>query len=100
MRPFFVFLIAFIPILPAFGDEEPDRRSVVVAAVSYVDGAYNSMDSVKQDKLTQQNVVQSGSGPIVTSVSAQDGTVTVTKSEVTIPVGGTTSDTRATLWLE
>ena len=98
MRPFFVFLIAFIPILPAFG-EELDRTSMA-AAVSYVDGAYNAMDSVKQDKLTQQNVVQSGSGPIVTSVSAQNGTVTVTKSEVTIPVGATTSGTRATLWLE
>ena len=99
MRRLFCILIAFILILPAFGEGDVDKVSVV-AAVSYVDGAYNSMDAVKQNKLTQQNVIQSGTGPIVTGVSAQNGTVTVTKSEITIPVGDTTSDTRAAIWFE
>lgn len=99
MRQLLCVLIAFILTLPAFGEEGVDKMSVVAAA-SYVDSAYNSMDAVKQDKLTQQNVIQSGTWPIVTGVSAQNGTVTVTKSEITIPVGATTSDARATIWLE
>jgi hypothetical protein len=33
-------------------------------------------------------------------VTASNGTVTVSKSEVTIPVGSTSSTTRATIWLE
>ena len=56
--------------------------------------------SNKQNALDSTNVVQSGSGAMVTSVTANSGTVTVTKSEVTIPVGATTSNTRAIIWFE
>lgn len=56
--------------------------------------------SNKQDTLTQTNVVESGSGAMVTGVTASNGTVTVTKSEVTIPVGATTGNTRAAIWFE
>lgn len=95
---FYIF-VAFILISPAFAEGELDKASVVAAA-SYVEGAYDSMDAVKQDKLTSTNVVDSGSGPMVTAITANNGTVTVSKTEVTIPVGATTSATRATIWLE
>lgn len=104
MREIICIFAALTLVFPAFatGDEQQlaINKAAVVAAVSYVDGAYSSMNSVKQDKLTSSNVVESGSGPIVSNVTASNGTVTVSKSEVTIPVGATTSDTRATIWLE
>ena len=78
---------------------EMDKTSVVATA-SYVEGAYNAIDSSKQDKLTSTNVVESGSGPMVTGVTANNGTVTVTKSEVTIPFGSASSDTRVAIWFE
>ena len=78
-----------------------------LASTAYVKGAYNAtiktvnkLQDVKQDKLSSENVVESGAGAMVMDVSAENGTVTVTKSEVTIPVGATTSVTRATIWLE
>ena len=83
----------------AWAEGELDK-STVAAAVSYVDGAYNAINSTKQDKLSSTNVVATGSGAMVTGVTANNGTVTVTKSEVTIPVGSTSSDTRAVIWLE
>jgi uncharacterized membrane protein len=95
---FYIFVIFFV-IVPAFAEGELDKTSLVATA-SYVEGAYNTMDAAKQDKLTPTNVVESGSGAMVTGVTANDGTVTVQKSEVTIPVGATVSDTRATIWLE
>lgn len=90
-------------ISPALAEGEVQQlldKTSIAAAASYVEGAYNAIDSVKQDKLTSTNVVESGSGVMVTNVSASNGTVTVSKTEVTIPVGATTSDTRATIWLE
>lgn len=99
MRELFYIFIAFAIVSPAFAEGELDKTKVVAAA-SYVEGAYDSIDAAKQDKLTSTNVVDSGSGPMVTAVTASNGTVTVSKSEVTIPVGATTSATRATIWLE
>ena len=91
-------------ITPSFAEGEQQQQALdktaVVAAASYVDGAYNAMNTAKQDKLTSSNVVESGSGAMVTGVAASNGTVTVTKSEVTIPVGSTSSSTRAVIWLE
>lgn len=102
-RIIFIFAVLTV-VIPAFAEGEQGQstlnKTTVTAAASYVDGAYNALNTAKQDKLTSSNVVESGSGAMVTGVSASNGTVTVTKSEVTIPVGGTTSDTRATLWLE
>lgn len=99
MRKLLCIFIAIFLISPAFAEGEVDKTAVVAAA-SYVEGAYNHMDSLKQDKLNSANVVDSGNGPMVTSVTASDGTVTISKSEVTIPVGATTSNNRATIWLE
>ena len=90
-------------VFPAFAEGE-QRQSVdktaVAAAASYVDGAYNAMDTAKQDKLTSTNVVESGSGAVVSAVAANNGTVTVTKSEVMIPVGGQTSSSHAHIWIQ
>lgn len=71
-----------------------------VASTSYVQGAVSGLDSTKQDTLTSTNVVESGSGAMVTNVTASNGTVTVTKSDVTIPVGSATSTTRAVIWVQ
>lgn len=75
-------------------------KTAVAATASYVEGAYNAMDAIKQDKLTSANVVESTSGPMVTGVTANNGTITVSKGEVTIPVGAATSTTRAAIWFE
>lgn len=99
MKKLFCIFAVLSVISPAFAEGEVDKTSVAATA-SYVDGAYNTIDATKQDKLTNTNVVESGTGPIVTSVTANNGTVTVTKSEVTIPVGSTTSNTRAVIWFE
>ena len=80
--------------------QQPLDKTSVAATASYVEGAYNAINAIKQDKLTSTNVVESGLGPVVTGVSASNGTVTVSKGEVTIPVGATTSTTRATIWFE
>ena len=98
---FYIFA-ALILVSPARAEGEQQQldKTSVAAAASYVDGAYNAMDTAKQDKLTSTNVVDSGTGAMVTNVSASNGTVTVTKTEVTIPVGATVSNTRATIWLE
>ena len=99
MRELFCIFAAFVLVFPALAEGELDKTSVAATA-SYVEGAYNAMDAVKQDKLTSTNVVESNSGAMVTAVTANNGVVTVTKSEVTSPVGATTSSTRATIWLE
>ena len=87
-------------VSPAFAEGEAVNKATVAATASYVDGAYNAINTAKQDKLTSTNVVESGSGAMVTSVTASNGTVTVTKSEVTIPVGSASSSTRATIWVQ
>lgn len=91
-------------ISPSFAEGEQQQtidKTAVVAAASYVDGAYSAMNTAKQDKLTSSNVVVgTDNGPFVSAVTASNGTVTVTKSEVTIPVGSTSSSTRAVIWLE
>ncbi len=99
MRELFCIFVALVLAFPALAVGEFDKASVAAAA-SYVEGAYNAMNAAKQDKLTATNVVESNSGTMVTGVTANNGVVTVTKSEVTIPVGATVSSTRATIWLE
>lgn len=99
MKKLFYILIALILTSPAMAEGELDKTAVAATA-SYVEGAYNAMDAIKQDKLTSTNVVVSGSGPMVTGVTANNGTVTVSKGEVKIPVGAATSDTHAKIWLE
>ena len=100
MKKILCFLSIITIISPAFAEGEAVNKATVAAAASYVDGAYNALDSAKQNTLTSSNVVESGSGAMVTSVTASNGTVTVTKSEVTIPVGSASSSTRATIWVQ
>ena len=103
MRELFCIFAVLAIVFPAFAEGEAQQsldKTSVAAAASYVEGAYNSMDAIKQDKLTSTNVIESNSGAMVTAITANNGVVTVTKSEVTIPVGATTSSTRATIWLE
>lgn len=100
MKKILCFLSIITIISPAFAEGEAVNKATVAAAASYVDGAYNALDSAKQDTLTSTNVVESGSGAVVTGVSASNGTVTVTKGEVTIPVGSASSSTRATIWVQ
>ena len=57
----------------------------------------------KQETLTSTNVTESGSGAIVTGVSASNGAVTVSKGEVTIPVGaasGANVTSHAQIWIQ
>ncbi|MBQ6027505.1 MAG: hypothetical protein IJL21_03080 [Alphaproteobacteria bacterium] len=100
MKKLFYILGALISVSPSVSMGDQVNKAAVAATASYVEGAYNAIDAVKQDKLTSTNVVESNSGAMVTAVTANNGVVTVTKSEVTIPVGATTSSTRATIWLE
>ena len=104
MRKLFYIFAVLIIVSPAFaageGQQQPIDKTTIAAAASYVEGAFNAMNTSKQDKLTSTNVVESGSGAMVTGVTASNGTVTVTKSEVTIPVGSSSSNTRAIIWFE
>jgi hypothetical protein len=54
----------------------------------------------KQDVLSGENVVSSGEGPLVSEVTADNGTITVTKTDITIPVGAVNSETRAQIWVQ
>ena len=72
-----------------------------VVSTSYVKGAVDAINTSKQDKLTSTNVTSSGdTNGYVTAVTASDGTVSVTKTEITIPVGSSNSSTRAQIWVE
>lgn len=89
------------------------------ASAGYVKGAYNAtikavnmVADQKQNKLNSDstkgavNVVTSGSGALVNGVSANPTTqiVTISKAEVTIPIGaepsGTVPNGRAPIWIE
>lgn len=99
-------------IKPGYALVEIDFQKDTSAATapSYVKGAYNAaikavntVANEKQDKLTSQNVVTSGSGPIVKSVSAtsNSGGLTVTTGEISIPIGSYTPDNgRVAVWVQ
>ncbi len=94
-------------INPGYALMNSNDNDVNAASAGYVKGAYNSsikalntVASLKQNVLTSTNVVDSGSGPFVANVSASNGTVTVAKSDVTVPVGSSGSQTRATIWIQ
>jgi hypothetical protein len=79
-------------------DLNTTTKTTVVAAV-------NEVNTNKQEKLTSTNVTStttSGtSGAIVTAVTANNGAVSVTKGDVTVPVGSYASPTsRANIWIQ
>ena len=91
-----------------------------IASTAYVKGAHNTaLTAINYLSDNKQAVLDSGSGgnvsvafptgytannsdaPVVKSVSAAGGTVTVTKGEVTIPVTSATAPTaHAEIWLQ
>lgn len=87
----------------AFADDVVDKTAVAATA-SYVEGAFNALDTSKQNVLTNSNVSATGSsnaGAVVTSVTANNGAVVVTKSDLAVPIKSNGSVTgAATFWLE
>ncbi len=103
MKKILCLLLVVIFLSNAFADDPLDKTTVAATA-SYVEGAFNSLDTAKQNLLTNSNVSATGSnnaGAVVTAVTASNGTVTVTKSDLAIPIknNGTVTGT-ATFWLE
>ena len=83
------------------------------ASAGYVKGAYNSViKAVNTVANNKQDVLNSGNGGNITEssgtagmpvvgISATNGTVSVQKAEVTIPVGSVASPTsRAQIWIQ
>ena len=97
MKKVIYIFVGLMLTAPAVADVTPNTN---VATTSYVQGAVESVGSTKQNTLTSTNVITSGSGAMVSDVSANNGTVTVTKSDVTIPVGSASSTTRARIWIQ
>ena len=99
MKKIFCILSILTIISPALADITPTTN---VVTTSYVQGAYDAITSAKQDKLTSTNVTTTGSGAVVTGVSASNGSVTVTTGEVQIPVGTSASNItgHAAIWIQ
>ena len=106
MKKIFCILSVLTIVSPVFADDEPATPTIYqtsVATAEYVRGAYNALDDAKQATLSSTNVIvdTNTSGPIVTAVSADDGIVTVSKGQVTIPVGSASTPTsQATIWVQ
>ncbi|MBO7066657.1 MAG: hypothetical protein J6W40_03485, partial [Alphaproteobacteria bacterium] len=64
----------------------------------------STLSNNKQDKLKSSgdgaNVTSSGTGYVVTGVTASDGVVTVSKANVQIPSGSENATTYASIWVE
>ena len=96
---FFAGILLVMPNAFAAPAQEPDDTLLVTA--EYVNGAYQALDGAKQDELADGGtVVQSGAGNVVTGVSATEGTVTVTKGRVEIPVGSSTATDYSPVWVQ
>lgn len=105
MKKLFCILSVLAIVSPVWADDEPDLTIYQTSAASanYVRGAYDALTSAKQDKLTSTNVTTTGSGPVVTGVSASNGAVSVTTGEITVP-GATPSGSAPTgryfIWVQ
>ena len=80
-----------------------------IASTAYVKGAYNSAlsainylsDDLDTKVDTVTDAVNTYAHPVVTSLTKSGDTITVTKGEVTIPVGSaSTPSSHATIWIE
>ena len=99
---------------PGYSLKNEKPTDINAASAGYVKGAYNAtikavnmVASQKQDILDSGNggnITTSGTGAMVTGVTANAGAVTVSKAEVTIPIGsepsGTVPSGRAPIWIE
>ena len=63
-------------------------------------GATNTYATKEDLANVNVNVVSSGAGAVVTNVSQADGTITVSKGNVQIPVGSETAETYASVWIQ
>lgn len=103
MKKLFLIFVALIMVSPAFAEfSKTDADKSIPVSAYYVKSAYEELNTAKQAKLTSSNVVTpASSGPVVTAVTASNGVVTVTKSEITVPVGSASSPTdHATIWIQ
>ncbi len=108
MKKAFLIFVALIMVSPAFAVGVGDGDESKPVAASYVKEAYNALDSAKQSKLFSSgenpNLVVNDTGSAgkpVTEIVADGSTVTVKRSEVTVPVGSASSPTgRATIWIQ
>ena len=78
---------------------------VGIASTSYVAGMHEAINTTKQNKLTSTganpNVIVTGdANGIVSSFTANNGIVTVTRSAVTLPWGAENSNNRAEVWVD
>ena len=97
----FAILTVVLPALAEGEQQQPLDKTKIVATASYVSGAYNTINISKQDKLTSTNVVGSGTGVVVTGVTANNGTVTVEKGEVKVPVGSVNNpSSHVAIWFQ
>ena len=97
MRYLVLISLLFLPIA-ANAVISPEAN---VVSTSYVKGAVDAINTAKQDTLTSTNVTTSGdANGYVSAVTASNGAVTVTKTEITIPVGSANSATRAQIWVQ
>ena len=73
-----------------------------IASTSYVQGMYEAIDNAKQDKLTASSIVTTGTSTgIVSSFTANNGMISVTRSEPVIPSGPEGSPTGyLPIWVE
>ena len=97
MKKIFCILSILTIVSPVLADEISPTTNVVTT--SYVQGAYNALDTAKQDNIS----VSQADGAIVTAVSlnADGKTVSVTRTnQVTIRVGSADNANRATIWVE
>lgn len=94
-------IVFFSVLVCAFGAyAEAPSGGIAVATTQYVQSAADKLDNDKQDKLSTDSIVETGSGPMVSSVTANNGTVTVERSQVAIPVGDSQSTTYAQIWIQ
>ena len=106
MKKIALIFAGILATMPTFAEEGKEQDlTKIIPAVSYVKTAYNTLDTSKQEKLNSTgngaNVSDSGTGPYVGGVAATNGRVTITKTEVSIPVGSATTPTgRADIWVE
>lgn len=62
---------------------------------------HNTVVTVNNDgDVVQNKISTSGTGNMVTGVAVNDGTVTVSKANVQVPVGSATATTYASIWIE
>lgn len=96
MKKLSVFFILLIYSGYIYADTEP----IVIASTAYVQRILDELDTKKQDVLATESITETGVGPNITSITANNGTVTITRGGSAISVGTPESATYAQMWLE